>query len=527
MTPPDDPARDPRLTETTRDVVLPDVDALSARLRTVPALTVLHHRDARRVGEVARLRDLFGGHPASLSRLSPAFAAPGEVAGEVAGRPLADPHLSRRPIRLAAAPRGGITLSKPGGGMRLAIDGAPLEVGERSLPREALARGVVLELAGSTLLLLHLVGPARRPRDPQGLVGSSEAIEAVRDAIARIADLDVPVLVTGETGTGKELVARAVHEAGRRAQRPFISVNMAAVPAATAAAELFGHARGAFTGADRDRPGFFEQADGGTLFLDEIADTPPDVQAMLLRVLETGEIQRVGGRGRRTVDVRLVAASDADLAGAAARGRFRLPLLHRLSGYPIQLPALRDRRDDLARLLVHFLRDALGSDEQLRDPGAGPPWLPLGVSARLLAHPWPGNVRELLHVARRLVITCRDAPAITLDAALERSLGAPEPDPAAQPARAVESIGDAELAEVLRRHAWRPSRAARELGISRTTMYRLIDASPQIRKAADLSREELVAARDAAGHELDRMVDLLEVSRRGLQLRMKELGLAP
>jgi two-component system nitrogen regulation response regulator GlnG len=168
--------------------------------------------------------------------------------------------------------------------------------------------------------------------------------------------VNAPVLLRGESGTGKELVAHAIHEASPRRTGPYVAVNMAAIPPSLAAAELFGATRGAFTGADHDRPGYFSRAHRGTLFLDEIGETAPEVQALLLRVLEAGEVQAVGGLEPRRVDVRVLAATDADLQGMTAMDRFRAPLLHRLMAGYLQVPALRARREDFGRLLYAFLR---------------------------------------------------------------------------------------------------------------------------------------------------------------------------
>src|SRR6185436_13729067 len=183
----------------------------------------------------------------------------------------------------------------------------------------------------------------------------------------------------GETGTGKELLARAIHQASSRRAAPYFALNMAAIPASLAAAELFGAAKGAFTGADRRRVGYFGRAQGGTLFLDEIGELPADLQPLLLRVLENGEIQPVGGEETLRVDVRILAATDANLESAIEEGRFRAPLFHRLSGYELRLPSLRERRDDIGRLFIHFLRQelaALGEADRLADPGPeGRPWL--------------------------------------------------------------------------------------------------------------------------------------------------------
>jgi len=489
-------------------------------------LTVLWHPVRERIGEVAAL-------PARLSRLEPEFGAPGQAARA----PLGDPHVSRKPIALTALPSGGVRIAAPDVA-ELVVDGAP--AGTVELTAAMLARGAVLELANRVALLLHL---RRSPRAPDGepgvakhsLVGASDALDALRDDIARVAALDAPVLIAGETGSGKEHVARALHARSRRAAAPFVAINMATLAPAMAAAQLFGHARGAFTGAERAHAGLFVEADGGTLFLDEIADAPGEVQAMLLRTLETGEIRPVGGDGARRIDVRVVAASDADLGDA---GELRPQLYHRLAGYRIAVPPLRDRPDDVGRLLAHFLGRELGAPPA-REPG-DPPWLPSAAIRAYVRHRWPGNVRELANVARHLAIHGRTAP-ITLAGALA-PLGAPVHDPlagagaagaasatgadeAAPGALAPREITDDVLTATLATHRWKTGAAAAALGISKTTLCALIERCPTIRKARDLDRAELEASRAATGGDLDAMSSQLQVSRRGLQLRMRELGM--
>jgi two-component system nitrogen regulation response regulator GlnG len=343
------------------------------------------------------------------------------------------------------------------------------------------------------------------------------------------------VLLRGESGTGKELVAEALHQAGRRRDGPFVAVNMAAVPASLAAAELFGAARGAFTGADRRRDGFFARAHGGTLFLDEVGEMPAEVQTLLLRCLETGEIQPVGEAPRR-VDVRLVAATDADLEGAVAAGRFRAPLLYRLDGYRIRLPPLRDRREDFGRLLVEFLRQelqAVGEPERLE---AETPWLPAPLVARLVLHSWPGNVRQLRNVVRQLVIANRGRTEARLDPALEEALlepaAAPPPPSAPPPPAPVQAeprkpadVTEEELLAALRATRFRPHAAARRLGIPRPSIYHLMKKSPRLQAAAHLTPEDLEAARRRFGADVAAMAAALEVSEQGLRRRLRQLGL--
>ncbi len=404
-----------------------------------PGLTILWHPDVGRVGEQAALTGLAAGRMELLSRREPAFGPPGEPAV----RPLADPYVSRSPIRIdPGEAAGSIRLSASETGTPLAINGEPM-----AEPREVSAaeveRGAVLLLANRVALLLHFLDPLGAPGVPRfGLVGESLAVVQLRREIARVAALEVPVLLRGATGTGKELVARALHEAGLRRRAPYLAVNMGAIPTSLAAAELFGAARGAWTGAERKREGWFRRADGGTLFLDEVGETPLEVQALLLRALENGEIQPVGGDEAIRVDVRLIAATDAELEAAVAAGRFRAPLLHRLSGYEILVPPLSRRRDDVGRLLLHFLRQelaAVGQEARLapRRPDARP-WLPAAPVARLAAYDWPGNVRQLQNVARRIVVAGRDADEVPkgdwIERLLAESAGAP-PSSAASPPR--------------------------------------------------------------------------------------------
>jgi len=240
------------------------------------------------------------------------------------------------------------------------------------------------------------------PSSPPPLLGHAPAFLAMLDHVSRLAPLERPVLVIGERGTGKELVASRLHFLSRRWDRPFVSVNCAALPDTLLDSALFGHEAGAFTGAVRRQAGRFEQADGGTLFLDELATASPVVQEKLLRAVEYGEIERIGGR-TQSVDVRIIAATNADLPALAAAGRFRADLLDRLAFDVVTLPPLRARRDDILLLAEHF---ALGMVREM-----GRPLFP-GFSARaeavLLDHPWPGNVRELRNAVERSVAAAPD-----------------------------------------------------------------------------------------------------------------------
>jgi two-component system, NtrC family, nitrogen regulation response regulator GlnG len=245
------------------------------------------------------------------------------------------------------------------------------------------------------------------------LIGRSPAMQDVYRMIARVVATDLTVLVLGESGTGKELVARALHDMGPRKAAPFVAVNMAAIPRELIEAELFGHERGAFTGAMARNAGRFEQAAGGTLFLDEIGDMPMEAQTRLLRVLQSGEFTTVGGARTIRVDVRIVAATHKNLPDLIASGLFREDLYYRLNVVPIQLPALRQRGEDIGLLAQHFLERAAAE-------GLPRKRLDFAGSARLTAHHWPGNVRELENLMRRLAAIARDpvVPAALIDAQL-------------------------------------------------------------------------------------------------------------
>jgi DNA-binding NtrC family response regulator len=234
------------------------------------------------------------------------------------------------------------------------------------------------------------------------LIGSAPPMQEVFKQIALVAATDLPVLITGETGTGKELAARAIHAHGGRRDRPFIATSLAALAPGVAESELFGHVRGAFTGAAGDRPGLFELADGGTIFLDEVGEAPLDLQVKLLRALESRTVTRVGSAEPRPVDVRLIAATNRDLAAAIARGGFREDLYHRLRVFPIEMPALAERPEDIEPLVSHFLSRTLCRQ---RTAGSG------AISAEFLAaarhRRWPGNVRELKHAVEYAAVVAR------------------------------------------------------------------------------------------------------------------------
>jgi DNA-binding NtrC family response regulator len=305
-------------------------------------------------------------------------------------------------------------------------------------------------MVGSTRL--RAVRVADRPAAAP-FIGRSRALRQALARLERAAPTRLSILLLGESGTGKELAARAVHERSRRAAGPFVAVNCSAIPREVAESELFGHERGAFTGAQAARAGVFEEADGGTLFLDEVGDLDPRLQPKLLRALETGRVRRVGGRGEVAVDVRVVAATNCALAPA----RFRSDLYHRLAAIPVTLPPLRERPEDIALLVEHFL------DQAAREHG--PRQLAEDALAALERYPWPGNVRELKHAIERGVVLA--GPVL---GAADLLPAQPATDDAAPGHGTLAEMERAAIAAALARTGGNRRQAARLLGLPRTTL---------------------------------------------------------
>jgi transcriptional regulator with GAF, ATPase, and Fis domain len=304
------------------------------------------------------------------------------------------------------------------------------------------------------------------------IVGASPPLRAVLSHVSKVAPTDSTVLLTGETGTGKELIARAIHKRSPRAARAFVAVNCAAVPSSLSASELFGHERGAFTGALQRRQGRFELADGGTIFLDEVAELPAETQIMLLRVLQEREFERVGGSGPVRVNVRVIAATNRDLHAAMADGTFRADLFYRLNVFPLNMPPLRDRRPDVPLLAEYFAhRYAKRAGKRIR-------LLTKATSTLLQSYGWPGNIRELQNVIERAVIVC-DSDTLSIDPRWlsGRSLGtAPvrSPSPATLASQEKDAI-EAALTESKGRVAG-PFGAAGRLGVPASTLESKIKA---------------------------------------------------
>ena len=331
--------------------------------------------------------------------------------------------------------------------------------------------------------------PAAATRSETELIGHAPAMREVFRRIGRVAGTDLNVLITGETGTGKELVARALHRHSTRAQRPFVALNTAAVPAELLESELFGHEAGAFTGALKRHPGRFEQAEGGTLFLDEIGDMPLSLQTRLLRVLAEGEFYRVGGRELIRANVRVVAATHQDLEAKVTLGAFRADLLHRLDVVRLHLPPLRERREDVALLAAKFL---LRAAQDMRVP---PKRFTQSALAALSEMAWPGNVRQLENLCRRLAVMASGREIRLQDLpkhdAVEASAAQPDWSSALEQdvrvrlrggerdvyASAREQFDQVMLAAALAENADHRGRAAQQLGLGRNTLTRKLGSS--------------------------------------------------
>ena len=483
---------------------LSDLDHASSPLL---AVTILWHPDHARIGEqfVAGA----GSDTIELNRYAPLFMRPGAE-----GLPLGHGGISRQPLRLARDAHDNIAMTLPASPMVVEVGGRIVKEAVQFTAAQ-LADGQILSLGRAVVLCLHWMNRLPKLNPVPGLHGVGSASIGVRDQVRMVAPSGMPVLLLGETGTGKEIAARAIHALSARAQAPLVTVNMAALGESLAAAELFGAAGGSYPGAPAPREGLFAQADGASLFLDEIGNAPPAVQPMLLRVLEGGDYRPVGAAQDRRSTARLIAASDQDLDAAA----FNQALLHRLEGFVIRMPPLRTRREDIGVLIVDLLAQQ----------GAGAE-LPVALVAELAAHDWPGNVRQLSHVLQRAVLMLREGIAPTLGdlVRIERRQAedAPAPAPrgeAAMPRRRPSALSDQEVLDAMATHNWNILAAAQALGISRPSLYKLLEDHPSIRRAETIPEHEIAGAMQASAGDVERCAAQLKTPAEALRRRWRLL----
>ena len=370
--------------------------------------------------------------------------------------------------------------------------------------------GELISVVGRALLVpaeAAVIVPEIRDSDERlPLIGRSASMQEIYRTIARLTTADLTVMINGESGTGKELVARALHDYGKRRSGPVVAVNMAAIPRELIESELFGHERGAFTGATNRTQGRFEQGNGGTLFLDEIGDMPPEAQTRLLRVLQEGEFTSVGGRQPIKANVRIIAATHRDLRNAIRLGQFREDLFYRLNVVPIRLPPLRERAEDITVLARHFL-------DRARDDGLPLKTLDQSAIDRMKQHAWPGNVRELENLMRRLAALCPEEMITGEIINIELAEAAPPP---------VQAVGQPEqnvpetLSRAVERHI-RDFLAVHDNGVNLTGVYDTIIAEVE----RPLIRLTLAATR---GNQI-KAAAMLGLNRNTLRKKIRELSI--
>lgn len=471
-------------------------DGPASRLLT---LTILWHPDSSRIGE-----QCIAGAPGGvleLSRYTPLFSRPGAE-----GLPLGHGSISREPLRIARIDDG-VSLQAPLSRMTTELNGR--EIGASvALDHADLERGQVIALGRTVLLCLHWSTVLPKANEVQGLHGVGSTAVMLRDQVRMVARSDLPVLLLGETGTGKEVVARAIHALGARAGARLVTVNMAALNESLAAAELFGAARGAYTGALGERKGLFGEASGATLFLDEIGNAPACVQPMLLRVLEGGDYRPLGAAQELRSTARILAATDQRLDGA----HFNQALLRRLEGVVIQLAPLRSRREDIGVLI-----------QQLYPADDGRVDLPCSLVAELACYDWPGNVRQLARVLQRAALMVKGGVTLRFDQ-LVQALPAADAGKRA-PRRKPSELSDDELVEALARHGWILRSTAEFLGISRPSLYKRLDRHPSIRRAEGIEPGEIGRAWAGAQGDVERCAAALKTLAGPLRRQLNKLGL--
>ncbi len=515
------------------DTTLPTLRDAIAESVASPGLqcTIIFHPCVERIGQCALLDP--GQKKHTLGRQAPLFSANPETES----LPLQDPYVSRSALALTIE-NDGIILYRSARASRCRVAGEELQA-ESFIDNARLEAGVPLALSHTVVLMLRRTSVVRSSSVDaidSSLLGSSAVMDRLRWEVGRAACSDSDVLISGETGVGKELVAKAIHSNSRRSQGPLVNVNMAAVPVSLAAAQLFGSAKGAFTGADKARPGYFQAAEGGSLFLDEVGDTPEEVQPLLLRALQQREIQVVGGTSG-TVDVRVISATDARLEGAACN--FKSALRHRLAAIEVCVPALAEHPEDIGELLMHFLTQACVREDRTNllphehsDPQSLARWAEL--FNRFCCYHWPGNIRQLENFASQLVIASEQELSIPAPVQAEIYPGNSLADEPAETDTGTKTqlkstakqskpcdISEMDFVKAMEQRLFEIASVADQLGVSRQSVYRRIDASDRFRRVSDISIEDIEATLASCDGSLGRAALNLEVSASGLRQRLR------
>jgi DNA-binding NtrC family response regulator len=546
-----------------------------------PRIRLLYHSDLDRIGAITLVSA--AGRWLEIGRLDPVFTGV-----EGGAHPIADPLVSREQLRVRWLPEVSRFEIEPSPAARRPLILVDLETSRGAPEKQAITRATQLEVGtcvaiGDRVLLGFELGRALTDElDRMGLVGDSEIAWKLRDEIRSIASFGRSALIMGPTGSGKELIARALHAHGARAHEAFVPVNCAAIPEKLFESVLFGHVKGAFSGADAEGKGLFRTAERGTLFLDEIGELPLEAQPKLLRVLQDGVVIPVGAAEGRTIDVGLIAATNRDLVERTKSGALREDLYHRLAAHVIRAPALSERRFDIPELLVHMLGRHRGAHPSLawlwEEGRSWQPALPIRFIAELMGHDFKGNVRELENLAADLArlnlergtfrepvsISAVSPPARAAPSREPSAVSGLPPETEALVRAASESLGLAQktvlkltppevllelereaerggfglearasalraratsaLVSVLETHDYHQSVVANALGTSRTTLVKLMD-DLGLPRATDLTAEEILRARAEAGGDIDAAAKILRVSSNALRKRLTILNL--
>ncbi len=483
------------------------LSSLSNTAAPLLAITIIWHPEQARIGE--QYVGGASGDVLELNRYAPLFMHPGcEALG------LGHGGISRQPVCLARGADDSVVLTPPASSMVVELNGHVVK-DPVQLTAAHIGAGQILTLGRAVILCIHWMHQLPKRNAVPGLIGVGSAAIAVREQIRMVAPTGLPVLLLGETGTGKEIAARAIHALSDLAQAPLVTVNMAAMNDTLAAVELFGVADGAYPGVLSGHEGLFAQADAATLFLDEIGNAPVGVQPMLLRVLEGGEYRPVGAVQDRHSSARLIAATDQDLDAAA----FNQALLRRLEGFVIEMAPLRTRREDIGVLIVHLLQGQGAAVD-----------LPVALVAELAAYDWPGNVRQLSHALKRAALMLRGDSVPTFEQVVHVVRPHAEQAPVVAPAgstvagrRKPSALLAREVLGAMNTYEWNIQAAAQSLGISRPSLYKLLDEHPDIRRAEIIAEEEIALAMEQCAGDVERCAAQLKTPAEALRRRWRLL----